>query len=59
MLEKTFEYLGYTVEIHKNPVYYDFQFVVKKEGKVICASNDFYDEMQDAENAAQVAINDI
>lgn len=60
MLEKEYEYNGYKIEIHENPIYHDFEFVIKTlDGKVVCTSNQFYDYAIDAEKDAQLIINGI
>lgn len=58
MIAKEYEYNGYLIEIHEHPIYHDFEFVIKSmEGKVITASTHTYDFTEDAENAAQLTIN--
>jgi len=61
MIEKSYEYYGYLIEIHQHPIYHDFEFVIKtKDGsKVISTSNHFYDYFQDAENEAKLIVNNL
>lgn len=60
MLKRDYEYCDHKIEIHENPIYHDFEFVIKsKDGKVVCASNQYYEYIGDAEKAAQLIINEI
>ena len=56
---KNYEYNGYLVEIHENPIYHDFQFVIKTlDGHEVKATNkQLYDNQPDAEEAAELTIN--
>lgn len=60
MLEKEYEYCGYKIEIHENPIYHDFEFVIKTlDSKVVCTSTQYYDHAVDAEKDAKIIINEI
>lgn len=58
---KTYEYYGYLIEIHENPIYHDYQFVIKTvDGKEIIGINkQLYENETDAEDAAKILINDL
>ena len=55
---KSYEYNGYLVEIHENPIYHDFQFVIKTlDGHEVKATNkQLYDNEIDAKSVAELTI---
>ena len=61
MPEYKFEYNGYSVTITENPIYHDFEFVVKTldEKKVIGTSSAFIKSHELAESAAKQFINNL
>ena len=55
MIEKEYEYQGYTIEIHNHPIYHDYEFVVKNDdGIVVMTSTHTYENSMDAEAAAEI-----
>lgn len=59
MIAKSYEYNGFLIEIHENPIYHDFQFVIKTlDSMEIKDTNKcLYQNILDAELAAQLTIN--
>jgi len=61
MNERKFEYCGYLVEISEDPIYHDFQFVVKTldEHTVVGTNTHFLSSYEAAEIEARMLINDL
>jgi len=61
MNEVKFEYCGYLIQITENPIYHDFEFVVKTldEKTIIGANSHFLESKDSAEIAARELINDL
>lgn len=61
MINNSYEYLGYIIEIHEHPIYHDFEFVVKSiDGHDIKGTSTIpYSYYHDAENAAKILINNL
>lgn len=57
MLVHEYNYKDYLVEIHQHPIYHDFEFVVKKDNKVVVVNTQFYRYSYDAEKDAELEIN--
>jgi hypothetical protein len=53
MLVNEYKYKDCTVEIFQHPIYYDFEYVVKKDNKVISTNTQFFHYIYDAEKAAE------
>ena len=53
---KIIPFKEYIIEIHEHPIYHDFEFVVKKDGKVVGASTQQYQFPTDAEVNAKLLI---
>jgi hypothetical protein len=53
---KNYIYKEYTIELYEHPIYHDFEYVLKKDNKVISASSCKYQYLYDAEKEAQKII---
>ena len=56
---KEYEYNGYLIEIHENPIYHDFQFVIKTldSHEVKATNKQLFDNQMDAQEIAELTIN--
>ena len=61
MITKEIEYAGYKIEIHKHPIYEDYEFVIKSlDGhEVKCASTHPYEHPLDEESSAMIIIENL
>jgi hypothetical protein len=57
MIINEYNYKGYQIEIHENPIYHDFEYVVKENNNVLFANKRFFMYQDDAENTAELEIN--
>ena len=60
MLVKEYKYCGYTIEIHKNEIYHDFEYVIKDENQEVkFASIHPYDEEDDVMKGAELKVHEL
>jgi len=61
MIIENYNYNDYIIEIHENPIYHDFEFVVKSFDGSIIEGTSLHPYLQkcDAEMAAKILISEI